>query len=87
MHAIQMPYGPAIVHQDDVLWPVARAEAEMRAQTSRWWVPGTSVLEVPAGDGVMWLAEAPDGELRLLSLSGRVPVHLLALLRQGISIV
>lgn len=87
MHAIPMPHGQALVHQDTVLWPVAKAEAEMRAQTSPWWVPGSAVLEVPAGDGVMWLAETPDGEQRLLSYAGRVPGHLLAILRRGLAIV
>ena len=87
MHSIQMPHGPALIHQDNVLWPVARAEAEMRAQTSGWWVPGSVVIEIPAGGGVLWMAETPDGRQRLLSISGEVPIHLIAMLRNGFPII
>ena len=76
----------ALVHQNEILWPVAKAEAEMRAQTSPWWVSGTTVHEIPAGDGVLWLAETPDGCLRLLSHTKNVPVRLLTLLRQGLPV-
>lgn len=86
-HAIPTIYGPALIHQDNVLWPIARAEAEMRAQTSGWWIPGSVVIEVPAGGGVFWIAETPDGCQRLLSVVGEVPSHLITLLRQGISII
>lgn len=85
-HAISTPHGNALVHQDNVLWPVARAEAEMRAQTSYWWIPGSVVVEVPFRGGALWIAETPDGRQRLLSVAGEVPSHLLALLRRGISI-
>lgn len=86
-HSIATPHGYALVHQDNILWPIARAEAEMRAQTSCWWIPGSVVIEVPAGGGVLWIAETPDGCQRLLSVTGEVPGHLIALLRQGIPII
>jgi len=85
-HVVARIGSEILVHRNEVLWPVAKAESEMRAQTSPWWVTGAIVHEVPAGDGVLWIAETPDGSQRLLSHTRDVPAHLVALLRQGLSI-
>lgn len=85
-HVVAQIKREVLVYRNEVLWPLARAEAEMCAQTSPWWVLGAIVHEVPAWDGVLWIAEAPDGSQRLLSHTRDVPAHLLTLLRQGLPI-
>lgn len=72
-----------LVYWNEVPWPVAKAEAEMRPQTSPCWIPGAIVHEISAGDGVLGVAETPDGSQRLLSHIRDVPAHLLTLLCQG----
>jgi len=87
MLSLPTPKGRALIQPSYLPWPVLAAEAKMRAETSPWWVPGTQVHEIPVGEGVVWVAELPDGSQRALSLTGSIPSHILALLRAGIPLV
>ena len=84
MPALHTPTGPVLIQPTGIPWPVLADEARMRAETSVWWVPGTQIAEIYVGDGVVWLAELPDGQRHPLSLTGALPDSILAMLRAGL---
>lgn len=68
-------------------WDKAREEISLQAKTAPWWTPETSFLSVPIMQGVLYFAEMEDGKQRPLGIAGHLPGHILAMVRQGHSLI